>query len=192
MKGNINRSAGANLTMPRRTLDQYPARLQGQIVAALHPKMPPQASASPAPRPAKPLAGMVTPTKQTSGKCGAYGYPFTIYLSYRVPSLNRVSGRWGKVEANRVAAKALAAVLPILGKYPRQGATRLHLLYTSYVCQLRDVDNPTTKFLNDAFRAAGLLRNDDPACMTLTYNPEVRVNKRALEGTKVTFVEDPL
>jgi len=180
--------------MPRRTIAQYRRGLQEQIVASLHPGTAPQASASLAPRPEtasmRVFGCSIPPNPATAAKSAPY--PFTLWLDYRVPSLNRVSGRWGKVQANRVAAKALAAVLPILGRYPRQGATRLHLIYTSYVCQLRDVDNPTTKFLNDQLRACGILRNDDPSCMTLTYNPEVRVRKRALEGTKLTIVADPL
>lgn len=117
-------------------------------------------------------------------------YPFTLWLDYRVPSLNTITGQWGKVSANRDAAKALDAILPILGRYPRQPqGTRLLLIYTCYVCQLRDADNPTTKFLNDQFRRVGLLLNDDPACMALLVNPEVKVGKRCLEGTKVTFTE---
>lgn len=180
--------------MPRRTLDQYSKGHQAEILAQLHPGMMEQRPHSPTTRPAKPLKRVNTAAAQAkpATDTGKGSYPFTIWLDYRVPSLNTISGRWGKVAANRVASQALAAALPLLGRYPRQGAGRLHLIYTSYVCHLRDADNPTTKFMNDALRAAGLLRNDDRTCMALTYNLEVRVRKRALEGTKVMFVEDPL
>ncbi len=190
----------------RRTLADYNPAIQAQILGALHPPKPSQPAQRPAPARAKAKAGAVIPPKranaaktsrpenQPSGYAVNFtepsAYPFTIWLSYRVPSLNTIGGQWGKVAANRTAAKALSAVLPIMGNYPRQPAgVRLHLFYTSYVCQLRDADNPTTKFLNDQFRAVGLLRNDDPTCMALTVNPEVRVSKRALEGTRITFAE---
>ncbi len=172
----------------RRTLADYNPAVQGQILAAIHPPKLSHPAQQPATIEAKaPVGVTVASCDQRPAKAI---YPFTICLSYRVPSLNTISGRWGKVKANRVAKKALAVVLAVTPSYPRQPiGTRLHVIYTSYVCQLRDADNPTTKFLNDAFRAAGLLRNDDPSCMALTVNPEVRVRKRALEGTRVTFVE---
>lgn len=160
--------------MKRFTLSSLRPGLQEQVVAALHPAKP---------SPARKNATLRPPTHPV--------YPFTLWLDYRVPSLNTVlgGGIWTKTKHDRLAANALHAALAICPSYPRQGSGRLHVIVTCYVCQPRDADNPTTKFLNDQLRKCGLLRNDDPSCMALTVNPEVKVNKRKLEGTKLTLVE---
>jgi hypothetical protein len=180
--------------MKRKTLDQYPAAFQEQIVSQLHPKTIAALRAGPTPRGAKAPAAALIPAKQTSGKGTAFtnasGYPLNLWLDYRVPSLNTIigGGRWTKAKHAGKAKPALAAALAVCKNYPRQGSERLHVLITCYVIRLRDADNICPKFLIDLFREAGLLRNDDPSCMALTVNPEVRVRKRNLEGTKVTIV----
>ncbi len=83
----------------RRTLADYNPAVQGQILAALHPPKPSQPAQQPTPARAKAKAGVVIPPRQTSSV-----YPFTIFLSYRVPSLNTIGGQWGKVAANRTAS----------------------------------------------------------------------------------------
>lgn len=143
---------------------KLPARLRAQVEAA--------AQAAPAGRPA---------------------WPFTVWINYRVPSLNAVLFKhWRAVRRVKAeAAKALDAALAVwpASSWPAQGNERVHVVITCFVIQPRDADNPTPKFLIDALRARGILRDDDPGSMALTVNPDVRVAGRALEGTRVTIAE---
>lgn len=158
-------------------LHKLPRHLQDQVARSLWPH--PQTGAHQAPNGDWPAPrGVPSP------------YPLILWLDYRVPSLNTVigGGRWTKKKHDTVAAKALNAALAVMPGYPRQGSERLHVLVTSYVIQVRDPDNPTQKFLLDQMRKTGLLRNDDPGSIALTVNPEVKVGKRKLEGTKIVIV----
>lgn len=117
-------------------------------------------------------------------------YPFTLWLDYRIPSLNPLLGRkWRAIKEKTLAKEALAAALAFAPGFPRAGPGRMHVIITSYVCQPRDTDNPVPKFLIDQLRYAGVLRDDDPGSMFHTMQPEVRVAKRKQEGTKVTIAE---
>lgn len=117
-------------------------------------------------------------------------YPLTLWLDYRVPSLNTLLGknRFALMRHKAAAREALAATLADFPGYPQNPAGRMHVLVTCYVCQPRDADNPCPKLVIDALRHAGLLRDDDPGAMALTVNPEVKVAKRKLEGTKIVIV----
>ncbi len=119
-------------------------------------------------------------------------FPFTIWLPYRVPSLNALlgRGRWVRREAKAAAKAALASALAG-APFPRQGGARVHVSVTCFVLQVRDADNPCPKFLIDQLRYAGILRDDHRGCMALTVNPDVRVRSRKLEGTRLTLVEAP-
>lgn len=115
-------------------------------------------------------------------------YPLNLWLDYRVPSLNRLLGRVRVTIAEKGKAKeAVNAALAVVRDYPRAPG-RMHVVFTCYVCQPRDADNPVTKFVNDALRYAGVLLTDDRAGMVLTVNPDVKVSTRKEEGTKVVIV----
>ncbi len=147
-------------------ISSFNPRVQAQISAQLHP----------APRAAIGLPKI--------------SYPFSLWLDYRIPSLNPLLGRkWRAIKEKTVAKKALAAALLVARNLPKNPAGRMHVIITSYVCQPRDTDNPVPKFLIDQLRYAGILRDDDPGSMFHTMNPEVKVAKRKLEGTKVTIAE---
>lgn len=118
-------------------------------------------------------------------------YPLTLWLDYHIPSLNTVLGKtpWAVVKMKKKSAAAVHAALAVMGKYPQNPKGRMHVIITCYVCQPRDTDNPVPKFMIDEFRACGILRDDDPGSMFHTMNPEVRVSKRKLEGTKVVICQ---
>lgn len=159
-------------------LSKLPRGLQDQVAALLH-------------------RGRNESAKTTNGisdhdrLLGAPTYPFTIWLDYQVPSLNTLLGKNWRVliPIKRLARDSLALALMKHGAHPTAPAGRMHVILTSYVITPRDSDNPCPKFLIDAVRRCGLLRDDDPQSMALTYNPEVRVHTEAAEGTRLTIVE---
>jgi len=172
---------------PRKALSDYPPHIQDQIGRALHgPKRPILAT----PRPESPPEPVQIP--QTQPKAAKQPlYPFTLWLEYRVPSLNTVlyRSRWSVAQNKTVAKKALYNCLRQLGaSYPTSPKGMMHVLITCYVIRLRDADNSCCKFLIDQMRYAALLKDDDPGSMELTVR-QVRVSKRKLEGTKVVLAE---
>ncbi len=141
-------------------LSSLSPRVQAQVTAALHGTRP-----------------------QAPAPTG----PFTVWVPYHVPSLNTLLGKNYRVlcQLKRKAAEAWHNATD--GRPGSAGPGRLHLIVTCFVIQPRDADNICVKHLVDAIRHAGYLRNDDPASMALTINPEVRVSKRKEQGTRVTI-----
>ncbi len=175
-------------------ISKFPKRIQDQIAAKLYPET---TDSLPGTGPsAGDLAQVGTLTAPLADRGLIKGisggvYPFMLWLDYHIPSLNTVLGfkPWAIVKRKQVAKDALHAALQYLGKYPQNPKGRMHVLLTSYVLKPRDTDNPIPKFLIDELRYCGLLRNDDPGSMFHTMNPEVRVSKRKLCGTKIIITQ---
>lgn len=79
---------------------------------------------------------------------------------------------------------ALDHLLPI----EKRNSRRFALRYERHACRLLDSDNfhGGTKSLTDCLRAAGLIGDDDPEALEVTF-VQVKVSTRAQEGTRIVI-----
>lgn len=117
--------------------------------------------------------------------------PLTLWLDYKVPSLNRILGQhWTHLHREKHVAEL--ALKKSLAEKELFGLTaplcKIHLVVTMYRRQPIDPDNSFCKAIIDRLRYEHLLRNDDPGALALTVQ-QVKVKTRKEEGTRLTLTE---